>query len=59
HFYGFPMISRIMRDVLAVSDAISPVERLFSKLRHVCTDPWFFLAAATVTQFMYTKPWIR
>jgi hypothetical protein len=59
HSHQFPTISRIARDVLAIPGAISPVERLFSKSRHLCTDQRSSLAAATVTQSMCAKLWIR
>lgn len=58
HSHQFPTISRIARDVLAIPGAISPVERLFSKSRHLCTDQRSSLATATVTQSMCAKLWI-
>ncbi|KAG1846529.1 hypothetical protein F4604DRAFT_1936352 [Suillus subluteus] len=45
--------------VLAIPGTISPVEQLFSKSQHLCTDQQSSLAAATVTQSMCAKLWIQ
>jgi hypothetical protein len=59
HQHEFPIITRMARDFLAIPRTMASVERLFSKSRHLCTDQRSSLKAATLTQAMCTKEWLR
>jgi hypothetical protein len=59
HQHEFPIIACMARDFLAIPGAMVSVERLFSKSRHLCTDQRSSLKAATLTQAMCTKEWLR
>ncbi|KAF5313557.1 hypothetical protein D9758_018924 [Tetrapyrgos nigripes] len=56
---GFPVISRIACDFLAIPSASVSVERLFSSLRHLCSDLRSSLKAETTTSAMCTKQWLK
>lgn len=47
------------RDFLAISASSTPVERVFSKSRHICSDLRSSLKAETTSKALLTKLWIR
>ena len=55
----FPIIARIARDYLAVPGAIVPVERMFSRSRHLCKDTRAPLRAKTITEVMCMREWLQ
>lgn len=59
HHSEYPVHARMARDFLAIPGAMVSVERLFSRSRHLCTDQRSSLKAATLTQAMCTKEWLR
>ncbi|KAJ7261915.1 hypothetical protein C8J57DRAFT_1071614, partial [Mycena rebaudengoi] len=54
----FPVIARMARDFLAIPGTIS-VERLFSKSRHLRHEARGSMKAATMTEAMPMKMWIK
>ncbi|ETW79518.1 hypothetical protein HETIRDRAFT_321683, partial [Heterobasidion irregulare TC 32-1] len=58
HARGFPIISCMAHDFLAVPAMLVLVEHLFSKLHHVYADMCSFLKAATISQLMFAKFWL-
>ncbi|KAF5323187.1 hypothetical protein D9758_018064 [Tetrapyrgos nigripes] len=56
---GFPIISRIARDFLAIPGASVSVERLFSSSRHLCSDLRSSLKAEMTTSAMCSKLWFK
>ncbi|KXN84047.1 hypothetical protein AN958_00497, partial [Leucoagaricus sp. SymC.cos] len=55
----FHIILLIARDFLAIPGTSVAVERLFSQSRHICTDLRSSLKAATITQCLLMKMWIK
>ncbi|KAF5365434.1 hypothetical protein D9758_010856 [Tetrapyrgos nigripes] len=56
---GFPIISRIARDFLAIPGTSVSVERLFSSSRHLCSDLRSSMKAETTTLAMCAKVWLK
>ncbi|EMD31269.1 hypothetical protein CERSUDRAFT_60338, partial [Gelatoporia subvermispora B] len=55
----FEVIALMAKDFLAIPGASVAVERLFSGSRHACADTRCSMKAATITELMCAREWIR